>query len=329
MDIAACETALRTIDADPAELVKCTPGELSSFFRDLARFDEEGWIARRGRAKNAWAAVDLGKYHSLAEYVAGCRRVHGGNAIRDAMKAERLGYFGRFFDLRSHVPDMAAIDMSSPLRGGQPMTPFYRRSVEERGGYPQRIEAERAPGQAASWVRLFGLFRKRDGYRQGEAVAGEQLVAYASLRRYGSFTFYGAFIGHADHLADGIMYRMHLELVAALLAARVAASDCLRGIRYVGYGEFFGIRPGLLTWKRRMLFEPMHLEFDYLAPAYVGPLCAAAESAGGGAQPEFARMLAAAAAQCREHGSAAEGARAEAALAALAERAASASPHQD
>jgi len=326
MDIAATEIPLRTLDAAPAELGNCTPGELYSFFHDLARFDDEGWIARRGRPKNAWAAVDLDRYQSLAEYIGCCRRVHSGNAVRDAIKAERLGYYGKFFDLASHVPDMAAIDMSSPERGGQPMTPFYQRTVEERGGYPKQIAAERVPRQAASWVRLFGLFRKREGYLQGEAVCGEQLLAYASFRRYGNFTFYGAFIGHADHLPDGIMYRMHLELVAALLAARGVASgldgvsDCLKGIRYIGYGEYFGIRPGLLTWKRRMLFEPVYLQFDYLAPAYVEPLCTAAESAGSGSQAEFARLLAAAAEECRNAGNSENAAKAEAALAAIAGR---------
>lgn len=323
MDIAATEIPLRTLDAEPAELGKCAPVELYTFFHDLAHFDDEGWIARRGRPKHAWAAVDLDKYQSLAQYIGCCRRVHSGNAIRDAIKAERLGYYSKFFDLRSYVPDMAAIDMSTPARGGEPMSPYYQRTIEARGGYPTQVEAERVPGQAASWVRQFGLFRKFEGYRQGEAISDEQLMAYATFRRYGDFAFYGAFIGHADHLADGIMYRTHLELVASLLAARSTdsrpdgASDCLKGIRYIGYGAFFAIRPGLLTWKKRMLFEPFYLQFDYLAPAYVGPLCTAAEFDDSGSQGEFARLLTVAAEECRSTGKSEEAAQAEAALAAM------------
>src|SRR5438105_1011135 len=79
------------------------------------------------------------------------------------------------------------------------------------------------PAQAAAWVQGFGLFCKREGHRQGDVVCDEQLLAYISYRRLGNFTYYGAIIGHADHLGEGVMYKMHLDLIGALLQARDAA----------------------------------------------------------------------------------------------------------
>jgi hypothetical protein len=319
---------LRIIEIDPTELDKCTPAELRTFYAGLRYLGDGGWIARQGGPERTWAAVDLDEYASIEDFIAGCRKVHKGNAVRDAIKAEKLGYYCKFFDYRSYIPDVVAVNISMPIRGGQPMTPLYTRTVEECGGYPSRIAPERIPRQAASWTRLFGLFRKLERHKQGEVVSGEQLLAYLSLRRYGCFTFYGTFIGHADYLNDGIMYRMHLDLIRLLLQAREAASDdepslaCLKGIRYIGYTEFYRIRPGLLRWKKRMLFEPIGFQFDYLVPGFIDHLCAAAQCDPSDFpwQRQCAQMLAESAKRCLEQDCHAEAAKAQAELAAVSRR---------
>jgi hypothetical protein len=319
---------LHEIVVDPAELAKCTPGELHNYFGDLHHAEEVGYLSRNGLPKIAWAAIDLDKYGAIEEFVAQCRKVHKGNAVRDALKARKRGDEGKFFDFRSLNPDGGAINTSTPARQGRPMTPYMMRGVEESGGYPARIDSPSIPGHAASWVRGFGLFRRLEGHRQGDVVSDEQLLAYISLRRLGNFAYYGAIIGHADHLADGIMYKLHLDLIGTLFAARgdAAGADaslaCLRGIRYVGYADFYGIRPGLLMWKKRGLFEPIYLRFDYLAACWVDRLCEAAEFAPdhAGWQGQCATMLADAAERCRAEGRLGEAAAAQAAFAAVSQR---------
>jgi len=323
---------LCTIEMDLAELAKCTPSELHSpLFADLYNCEQRGYIARRGRAKLAWAAVDLDKHASMDGFISQCRKVHKGNAVRDAIKAEKLGYYSKFFDLGSYIPDFVAINISAPNRGGQPMTPFYTRTVEECGGYPSRIAPEQIPRQAASWRRMFGLFRKLEGHRQGEVASDEQLLAYMSLRRWGSFSFYGAFIGHADHLDEGIMYKMHFDLIRILMAAREDTSgadpslECLKGIRFIGYTDYYGIRPSLLMWKKRALFEPVCLECDYLSPDWAEALCKAAEHAPGDStwQRHCAEMLTAVTQSCLKDGRQREAAKAQAELASVSQRLAS------
>jgi hypothetical protein len=297
-------------------------------FGDFYHFEERGYMARQGQPKLAWAAVDLDKHASIEDFIAGCRKVHKGNAVRDAIKAEKRGYYSKFFDYPSYIPDVVAINISTPIRGGRPMTPHYTRTVEESGGYPSRIAPERVPSQAASWIRMFGLFHKLEGHKQGEVVSGEQLRAYLSLRRCGCFTFYGAFIGHADHLAEGIMYKMHFDLIGMLIAAREdrtganASLNCLKGIRFIGYGEFYGIRPSMLMWKKRGLFEPVYLQCDYRSPYLVDALCRAAEHSPENPiwQGQCADMLATAAQRCLEEGRHEEAARAQAQLDAVSRR---------
>ena len=123
------------------------------------------------------------------------------------------------------------------------------------------------------------------------------------------------------------MYKMHLDLIGALLDARAASPgdpgrDCLKGIRYVGYADFYGIRPGLLMWKKRGLLEPMLFQCDYLAPRWVDRLCAAAEFAPEHVawQQQCSRMLADAAERCRTEGYEVEAIQAQAALAEVASR---------
>ncbi len=320
---------LQTILVDPDELGKCTPAELRAYFGDLLSLEERGYLSRHEMPKLAWAAIDLDKYASIDDFITRCRKIHKAHAVRKAMKALTAGYYGKFFDFRSYTPDIVAINRSAPTRQGRPMTPHYTRTVENYGGYPKRIDPERVPDQAASWVRLFGAFRKTVGHRQGDVVCDEQLVAYISLRRHGNFAMYSTILGHADHLADGIMYKMHLDLVAAILAARDCSEAeiepslrCLRGIRYIVYTEFYNIRPGLQLWKRRTLFEPLYLKFNYLAECLPDWVCVAAEHDTENAawQAQCAGLLTEIAQRCRDECRRHEAETAQAGLEAIAKR---------
>ena len=323
------DTPLHIIDIDPAELKKCTAAELHlPLFRTFYHFEEVGYLGRKGRPELEWAAVDLFKHPSFEDFIVRCRKVHKGNAVRAALKAARLGCYGKFFDCTSYTSDIMAIDMSAPVRGGHPMTPLYTRTLEERGGHPTRIAPETIPRQAASWRRYFGVFRQLEAQRQGEMISDEQLLAYLLLQRVGSFANYAVIIGHAGHLAEGIMYRMHFELIRMLIAARDApvavdaSFDCLKGIRFIGYTTFYRNRDGIGMWKKRGLFEPMYLQCDYLAPSWIDPLCKAATDQPDDLiwQRQCARMLTTAAQRALDDGRFEEASQAQKGLAAVLER---------
>jgi hypothetical protein len=328
MDDATAELAISTVSIDPNELAKCTPSEIKMYFSDFLALEKSGYISRERKPRVASACVDLDKYESFEHFVNQCRKVHKGNAVRDALKATRLGYYTKFFDFSSYTPDIVAINDSTPVRGGVAMT-HYMRTVESYGGYPKRIESERIPDQAGCSIRRFGVFREIAGHRQGDIVSDEQLVAYISLRRRGNYALYSMILGHADHLANGIMYKMHLDLVNLILAARdqaAAAADAslrsLRGIRYLMYSAYYGIRPGLLLWKRRMLFEPFYMQFDFVAACPVDRLCAVAgtDIKNMEWQSQCARMLAETIERCLDQGRQGEAAVARAALAVVSKR---------
>jgi hypothetical protein len=318
----------KTVTLDLDEFRKCTSTEQLVFLHDLLHLESRGYFSRAGRPKIAWASIDLDNYGSIDELIGQCRKIHKGNAVRDALKAEKRGCYGRFFDFRSYAPDIVAINTSAPARQGRPMTAHYQHSVEDYGGYPKGIAPERVPSQAATWVRHFGLFQRHPGHRQGDVVSDEQLLAYIALRRYGNFAIYSTIIGHADHLQFGIMYKMHLDLVSGVIATRNSATgdlDCsqksLDGLRYLCYSAFYYIQPGLQLWKRRMLFEPCFLQFDYLAGRTVEELCGVAEQVETAEwQLQCAGMLTDLARRCMQEGRQGEAIAAHAEIVAMLKR---------
>ena len=258
--------------ADKADLENAHPDERHAF--EYARDRLKGvYIGHGERPKAAVMFLDLAEFGSVAEYIARCRTVHKGNAVRDAIRAGRLGYYPAFFNSKNHLGDMLAIHESLPVRQGRRLPDDYFQTVEEQGGYPPSAYIDRPPRGALAWQRYFGLFLGKPGHKQGHLVLDKELIAYAHLRRYAETVFINRFIGNAAHLANGIMHKTHIDLVETLLKGRVlAGSDdaapdrSMRGVRYLINGGYFGLLPdgylgrtggpGLLQWKLRMLYRP-------------------------------------------------------------------------
>jgi hypothetical protein len=212
--------------------------------------------------------LDLEGFPSVQDYSDRCRKIHKGNAVRDALRAGRKGYYSTFFSHRNHLADILEISQSAPERQGRPLPEGYFLTAEQWGGYPTAVEPERVPTDALSWERYFGLFLSRPGHRQGPLSLDERLIAYAHLRRVGETVWLNRFIGHAAHLVHGIMHKVHIDLVERVLAGRDGSGvdQSLRGLRYLINGGYLGLLPdgvlgrsggdGLLRWKQRMLYRP-------------------------------------------------------------------------
>jgi predicted O-methyltransferase YrrM len=239
------------------------------FYTYAKRLEDLGYMVPKGRSDKEWAYIDFNEYFDFIDYEKKCRKIHSGNAVRDALKAARKGYYSKFFNPRVFVGDIVAVNTSAPERQGGPMAQHYFQSVSERGGYPLSVEPELPPTQPLLWMRHWGIFRKAPGHRQGEIVVDEELLAYCILRRCSEFLIYSTFLGNWHHLRDGVTYKMHLDLAKSILHQQSIAPDepgadpALRSSRYLFYARYYTQGDGLLMWKKRMLFRPGYFEFDY------------------------------------------------------------------
>ena len=235
-----CDIPLHRINFDHGEFAKCSHRDKVAVLYFMKRGELYGYLARSGAPPEEVAYLDLNEYASYNDYVAQCRRVLKGNAVRDALKAERKGYFTKFFNKTTFLPDIVAVDTSAPERQGLPLPAYRLKTVEERGGYPQSFEPEVPPTQSFTWIRYFGIFRGQPGHRQGQVVVDEQLAGYLILRRCADFATYTTLFGHARYLSDGIVYKMHLDLVRLLLDQRQAGENTDQsGVGRGHYGIYF------------------------------------------------------------------------------------------
>jgi hypothetical protein len=102
------------------------------------------------------------------------------NTIR---KADKQGYEFREFDWNSHLEEIFEINTSKEVRAAGPMYGWYLESVKPR----HHDESERR------YRKYYGVFQ--DGRLRG----------YLHLILCGDFAFFKHFLGHGDHLRNGIM----------------------------------------------------------------------------------------------------------------------------
>ncbi len=230
------------------------------------QLDEAGYFAHDAQPVKEWAFIDLTDYRNIDDFVKQIKRQS--SAYYERRKAEKREYYTKFFEGRMYIGDIVAIDTSAPERQGGPMSAGYLRTVEERGGYAKELLPLQVPTQNIVWTRYFGTFRNQPGRVQGNFVVDAELLSYMIVRRIGNFALYGTIIGHADHLHEGIVYKMHLDFVERALnagskAGLEADSDhSLKDLRYICYARYFG-NAGLQRWKKSNLFRPGLFSFDY------------------------------------------------------------------
>lgn len=206
-------------------------------------------------AKLVSAVLDLSRYDSES-YLATAKKVHKGAAVRQAKKSDREGYRCHQFVWRNHIPDVVEIGTSMEVRSGGVMRDAYRRSVDELGGAPDKLHSLPAPACPVHNTYCWGIFKPEEGYKQGEVVTNEKLLAYIKFKRNGNFGLYTSILGHGDYLGNGIMHRLHHEIVRWIYDEK---EGVMEGLDYIVYGAIDSGNEGLKQWKRRALFEPRTL----------------------------------------------------------------------
>lgn len=203
------------------------------------------------RVNNLCSTVLLDRFRDGSYVKLLNRRKH-----RALMKSKNAGYTFHRFNYRLHVPDVVAINTSKQFRSGGPLKEHYKYSVEQRGGYPvKHWEPEELKCNHHARGIYHGIFNPIPGYKQGEIVTNEQLVAYNGISVCGELAIYSWNIGHGEHLANGVMTHLTVETVLYLLANHP-------GVKYFVMGNWsdgLGIGTGLQDFKRECLFEPVYL----------------------------------------------------------------------
>lgn len=113
-------------------------------------------------------------------------------ARKRATRAARLGYRFTEIERRNHEADIFAINTSAPIRQGRPMSDGYLR---EQHFSPNPL-----------------VCGQHHVYTYGVVSAG-RLVAYLWLYRCGELAMISSILGHADHLADDVMYLLVTETI--------------------------------------------------------------------------------------------------------------------
>ncbi len=152
-------------------------------------------------------------------------------ARKRADRAARRGYTFSEIQRHTRAVELYRINTSAEERQGRPMGLGYRNPPSETPlpAYPCARHA----------VRTYGIENK-----------GRTLVAYCWIYRCGDLALVSQILGHADHLADEIMYL----LVQGVLEAE--------GEGFLVYNRFDSGTEGLRFFKTRCGFEPVEVEWQ-------------------------------------------------------------------
>lgn len=201
------------------------------------------------------AVIDLTGFN-YENYITLVKKVHKGAALRQSKKADHAGYYCKRFVWKNFIPDIVEINNSEEVRSGGKMSAAYRRSVEEMGGVPEKLASLRKSLCTVHCTHCWGIFKACPGYRQGDVITDEKLLAYIKFKRQGSLAIYTSILGHGDYLRYGIMYRLHYAIMEWI---GQNLTGTLEGLKYLMYGAINSGETGLQQWKKRALFEGTYL----------------------------------------------------------------------
>jgi len=227
-----------------------------SLFESAQGMVRNGFISEGGRSEKQHIVASIAlKDYDYDSYVAAVRKEGSANAVREARKAVEAGLFCEKFPYYQYIPDIHAINHSTPQRSGKPMSANYLRTIVQMGGAPTRAIPLQPPPCGRHNKTFFGVFRPLPGHMQGSFCTDKQLLAYVSVNRYGNCAIYTLFLGHHDFLKMHVMNLLHFETVRAL---RNPHDPAFRGLDYLMYHRYFNANEGLTFWKKKVAFKPCY-----------------------------------------------------------------------
>lgn len=153
-------------------------------------------------------------------------------ARKRANRAERLGYHARTIRREDHADAIYAINTSAPERQGRPMS----------DGYLQRPSDAPLPEYPCG---------RHGVHTYGVLDATGELRAYLWVYRAGELALVSSILGHADHLANDVMY---------LLFQHAGAAEAGEPGFFV-YNRHDSGTDGLRYFKNKLGFGEAHVEW--------------------------------------------------------------------
>jgi len=144
-------------------------------------------------------------------------------------KALKWGYEVKRFDYNTHLDDVREIWQSTPVRQGQ--LPL---EIREGRVHPTTHPSSRTSDHDYPY---FGVFKEG------------KLVAYAGCLVAGELCNIGDCYGHDRFLHDGIVPLLIIEIARELYKS-------YPGVKFYGYGTYFGSLESMRHFKRKFLFYP-------------------------------------------------------------------------
>lgn len=152
---------------------------------------------------------------------------------RKCTRASKAGFRYTVVAPIEHIDEILEINRSAPLRQGRPMDAVY-------------TERDQVLAEIGSRPTLHGI------------VDGDgRLRAYADVPDVGDALVFSYVIGHADHLAAGIMYLLVCEVIRHGIERRHADGSP----KWVMYDTFWGGSSGLAWFKERIGFRPYTVDW--------------------------------------------------------------------
>lgn len=177
------------------------------------------------------ALIDLQKHEDFDAFVSS---INGKNsAAYYRRKAIKNGYTFKEINKNDYLDEIFEINTSAKERQGQEMSEKYRIKQEE-----YLIEPA---------FKYFGIFDKDN-----------KLVAYSDIGFFGEFSLIAVLLGHKQHLNNGVMYFMLIE-IAQLMYTNYQQE----GYNYIMYDTFFGASEGLKKFKTKLGFEPYKVKWKW------------------------------------------------------------------
>ena len=172
------------------------------------------------------------------------------NVVRDYKIAEGKRYIFEEFNFNNYIPDIHEIHQST-LKRKQKMNPYYLRSIEQMGGYPEEDRPIDEPACESHHTKWFGVFRYLKNYKQGKVTTNKKLIAYCGVAKDGDLSVITFLFCHTDYLKNGAMFYLLINTIRESWYT----SKC---IQYWSMSRSLE-NPDIITWKKRMLFEPAWL----------------------------------------------------------------------
>ena len=211
--------------------------------RDCA-WQSDGPIRRA--LKPTAMAIDLRAYPAFEDWRRAVSRETDGKYHRSAARARRTGFIARQIGVGSFPASLYAIRASKLQRSKGVV---WEAKAGPRADLGDAETPLVAPACDRHWRIDWGVLRTEP--------EGARMVGYASLLRAGNSAQILHFIGHGDHLADGVTKLLQFEIMAWLLARE---DLCVQELEYLFYGTLEEGNAGLLDWKRYTQFAPMLID---------------------------------------------------------------------